>query len=300
MFICTFSAPSVLIALALILAGSTGVYAYQKPISFVSLDINPSIELGVNVFDVVVSAEAYNDDGDKVLENLDVEGGSVEDAINEIVDSAIADGYVEEDGTSVISITTETDDGVLAEELEEAAEEGVENALEENETEAEIEKDNVALERRDQARELGITPGKLNLIQKLQAVNPEATIEDFKEASVKEIMAATHEAKGIGSEKAEKASKGDEMKNENATKDKEIEPEVEPVVEEPMVEDPDIEAPADMNTLAVVEPVETEVAVDRKENPGEEEKTAKDKTAKEDSTKGKTEKKSNNGKSKGN
>ena len=227
----------VLIALALILAGFTGVYAYQKPVSFVSLDINPSMELVVNVFDVVVSAKAYNNDGEKVWEDLDVEGGSVEEAINEIVNSAIADGYVEEDGTSVISITTETDDGEGSGELKEAAEEGVDNALEENETEEEIEKDNVALERRDEARELGITPGKLNPIQKLQAVNPEATIEEFKDSSVKEIIAATHEDKGIGLGKKEKDSKVDEMKNENATKEKDVESEVERDNDEPIIED---------------------------------------------------------------
>lgn len=290
----------VLIALALILAGSTGAYAYQKPVSFVSLDINPSIELGVNVFDVVVSAEAYNNDGEKVLEDLDVEGGSVEEAINEIVNSAIADGYVEEDGTSVISITTETDDGERSEELEEAAEEGVENALEENETEADIEKDNVALERRDEARELGITPGKLNLIQKLQAVNPEATIEDFKDASVKEIMAATHEAKGIGLGKKEKDSKGDEMKNENATKEKDVESEVELDTDEPIIEDTDKDIPADTDPIEVLEPKEIVVTEAKEENPVEEAKTNKEKTSKEDSAKAKSEKKSNNGKSKGN
>jgi len=285
----------VLITLALILGGSTGVYAYQKPISFVSLDINPSVELGVNVFDVVVSAEAYNDDGEKVLEYLDVKGETVEDAINEIVDSAIADGYVEEDGTSVISITSETDNVKLAEELKEAAEDGVENALEENETEAEIEKDNIALERRDDARELGITPGKLNLIQKLQAVNPEATIEDFKEASVKEIMAATHEAKGIVPEKKEKNSKGDMYKNENATKVNAKEANVELDIEEPVLEDLDKDVPTDVNAVEVLEPKETEIKVEQEENPVKETKTSKEKTKNQEE-----EIKSNKGKSKGN
>lgn len=285
----------VLITLALILGGSTGVYAYQKPISFVSLDINPSVELGVNVFDVVVSAEAYNDDGEKVLEYLDVKGETVEDAINEIVDSAIADGYVEEDGTSVISITSETDNVKLAEELKEAAEDGVENALEENETEAEIEKDNIALERRDDARELGITPGKLNLIQKLQAVNPEATIEDFKEASVKEIMAATHEAKGIVPEKKEKNSKGDMYKNEIATKVNDKEANVELDIEEPVLEDLDKDVPTDVNAVEVLEPKETEIKVEQEENPVKETKTSKEKTKNQEE-----EIKSNKGKSKGN
>lgn len=279
-----------LVALALILIGSTGVYAYQKPVSFVSLDINPSIELGVNVFDVVVSAEGYNTDGETVLKDLEVEGESLEDAVNEIIDAAILEGYVLEDGSSVISITTETDDKELSEELVEAAEEGVENALEENETEAEVEKDNIALERRDEARELGITPGKLNLIQKLQAVNPEAKIEDFKDESVKEIMRATHEAKGIGQGK----------------KDKVKEEEVEPVTEDPVTEEPVADVPVETTDAAeVVDQDETEIEASEPteiedEKSVIEEETPKVKPVKEKPEKPEPKVKSNNGKSKGN
>lgn len=284
----------VLIAFALVVMGSTGAYAYQKPVSFVSLDVNPSIELGVNAFDVVVSAEAYNEDGENVLEDLDVVGGTVEEAVNEIVDSAITDGYIEEDGSSVISITTETDDQVLAEELEEAAEAGVEEALEENETEAEIEKDNVALARRDEARELGITPGKLNLIQKLQAVNPEALTEDFKDASVKDIMKATHEAKGIG----------------QAKKEKDDEETVEETPGEPVAEGPDAAAPADAEPIespeldeaveaAEAETMEADEVKPEKEVKETKEKTEKEKPANEKPVKEETKEKTNNGKSKG-
>lgn len=82
------------------------------------------------------------------------------------------------------------------------------------------------------------------------------------------------------------------MKNENAIKEKDIEPEVEV---EPLVEDSDKDVPAETNPIEILEPKEIENINIEKENAVEKTKTDKEKTSKE-----KTEKKSNNGKSKGN
>lgn len=173
----------------LFLGGSTGAYAYyQTPVSYLSLDINPSVELGINAFDKVVQVEAYNEDGEKILEEVDIVGSDVTEAVGELVSSADNNGYIAEDGSTVVSVTTETDNEEVATELETVAEEGVNSALEETEKEVVVHKDNIALARRDEARKLGITPGKLNLIQKLQAVDPDATVEEYKDASVNEIM----------------------------------------------------------------------------------------------------------------
>jgi hypothetical protein len=184
----------------LVVGGSgTGAYAYYKtPVSYLSLDINPSVELGVNSFDKVVEVEAYNEDGEKILEGVDVLGSNVTNAVNALVSSAADNGYIDEDGSTVVSVTSETDNTDTATELETEAENGANEALEENEKVAVINKDNVALARRDEARELGITPGKLNLINKLQAVDPTATVEMYKDASVKDIMKSIKNNKNKG------------------------------------------------------------------------------------------------------
>lgn len=185
---------------ALVIGGSgTGAYAYYKtPVSYLSLDINPSVEIGVNSFDKVVEVEAYNEDGEKILEGVDVVGSNVSDAINVLVSSAADNGYIADDGSTVVSVTSETDNADTATELETEAENGANEALEESEKEAVINKDNVALARRDEARTLGITPGKLNLINKLQAVDPTATVEMYKDASVKDIMKSIKDSRNKG------------------------------------------------------------------------------------------------------
>ncbi|MBW6410086.1 anti-sigma-I factor RsgI family protein [Clostridium weizhouense] len=166
-----------------------GGYSYATtPKAYVSLDINPSVELGVNAFDKVVSVEGYNEDGEKILENEDLINENINDAVEELISNAIENGYVTPDNEAVISITTATDDIAMSEELQSSLENVTNEVLENNNIEAEIQEDNVALQRREEARQLGITPGKLNLIQKLQALDPNIKVEDYKDTSVKEIQ----------------------------------------------------------------------------------------------------------------
>jgi len=185
---------------ALLLLGG-GFKAYATPLSYVSLDINPSVELGVNALGLVVTAEGYNEDGKAVLSGVKATGINVKKAVHTIVDSAAHKGFIENDGSTVVSLTAETDNDRTAAKLKTEAEAGADEALTENGKSAEVNSDNVALARRDEARKLGITPGKLNLIQKLQAElqasDPTATVdvETYSDKTVKAIMLEIKEAR---------------------------------------------------------------------------------------------------------
>lgn len=186
------------LSVAMILSFAGGGYAYAKnPVAYVSVDINPSVELGVNAFDTVVSVEAYNEDGEKILEGTDLVSTDVEDAVNTVITNAIFDGYITQDVTTtstvVVEITTSTDKENVATELNESLKEVAEVTLDNNDVHAEVETEKVALVRRDEARKLGITPGKLNLIQKLQQLDSSITIEEYKDSSVKDIQKKTKE-----------------------------------------------------------------------------------------------------------
>jgi hypothetical protein len=261
--------------LAIMLLGSgAGVWAYTSPYSYVSLDVNPSIEYTVNRFDRVIDVEAVNEDGQAILDQMDssLVNASLEDAIAQTVDQIAQDGYFGDvvadteatvstdattdttvtetnavdttttnasttDATTTNTSTTETttdtnttdtatipvenaetssnsasgsaitiDGGIviavsnedssvsedIADELTNVVTDVI-NENVENPEAVEIEVTSVAYERVQEAKSLGITPGKLNLIQKLQASssNPEAiTVEDWMHKPVKEIMKA--------------------------------------------------------------------------------------------------------------
>jgi hypothetical protein len=199
-----------------------GTYAYAKtPVAYVSMDINPSIELGVNAFDTVVSVEAYNEDGKNVLEGTNLVNSKIDDAVSTVVTNAINEGYIKEDGSSAIEITTATDKEKVADELDKELKEKVDKTLENNNKEAKVETENVALARRDEARKLGITPGKLNLIQKLQGLDPAINVEDYKDSSVKDIQKKFKELKKDvkNEEKTDKIENTNTNTNTNATSD---------------------------------------------------------------------------------
>jgi len=83
--------------LALVMVGGIWRGMVWTPVSYVSVDVNPSVELGLNRFDRVVSATAYNEDGALVLEGLGLEGRPYTDAVEMLLDSEAMASYLPPD-----------------------------------------------------------------------------------------------------------------------------------------------------------------------------------------------------------
>lgn len=109
------AACAVLIALGI----GGGAYAYQTPVAYVGIDINPSIELGVNYFDRVVSAEGVNADGQDILSETNVVGMSYEEALASLNDSLTNRGYLTAD--AAVAVTVMCDDDSRCSNLEETS-----------------------------------------------------------------------------------------------------------------------------------------------------------------------------------
>lgn len=201
------------VVLMLVTTGFTGYRYYQTPVSYLDVDINPSIELGINRWDRIVSAQGYNGDGEKVLADINVINDKVETGVKKIVETADDKGYFSKPGGGAVALTSVSDDNDKAEKLTKDASEAAETFAKEEAVNVEIVTEHVASERRDEAQKIGITPGKLNLIQKLQALDHNITVEDYKEKSVKEILRTIKELK-----KAEKSSQKTESKTDNEEK----------------------------------------------------------------------------------
>lgn len=171
-----------------------GGYAYYRtPVSYLCLDINPSVELGINAFQRVVRTEAYNEDGFRLLENNECMNLSVEDAVGILVQDAEAQGFIAEDGSTVIAVTVESDGKETAAKLQNSGEAGIDSALDTSETTAVVYSDCSDLQLREQAREAGVSPGKLRLIRLLQALDPGITVEEYQDAKITEIIIKANE-----------------------------------------------------------------------------------------------------------
>lgn len=109
------AACAVLIALGI----GGGAYAYQTPVAYVGIDINPSMELGVNYFDRVVSAEGDNADGQDILSEINVVGMTYEEALASLNDSLMNKGYLT--ANAAVAVTVMCDDDSRYSNLEETS-----------------------------------------------------------------------------------------------------------------------------------------------------------------------------------
>lgn len=173
---------------------AVGGYAYYNtPVNYVSLDINPSVEFGINAFDRVVSAESYNEDGALLLSENKYTHQKLADAIDILVQEAAEQGFVQNDGTTVIAVTAESNNEKTAAELTSSCEAGIHLALGKANASAIIYTDSVNLQLRTQAMEAGVSPGKFRLIEMLQTLDPEVTVEQYRNARITDILAEANE-----------------------------------------------------------------------------------------------------------
>ena len=191
-----------------------GYAVYKTPVAYICLDINPSVEIGINTFDRVVSAEGYNEDGKTILKDCKFKNLTIKGAVAQIVEAASEKGFIADDGSTVISITAETNNSSLAEKLEIQAELGANEAISKENDVVTIHKDNISLDIRDEAKKLSITPGKLKLIQKLQSLDSTITVEQYKDSKVTEIMS---EIKELSKKDDTKKSADPKEKEEKST-----------------------------------------------------------------------------------
>jgi hypothetical protein len=168
-----------------------GGYAfYNTPINYICIDINPSIELGINAFGRIVDTEAYNNDGSLLLSGS---GGALrnmkaDEAVTALITEAAERGYISEDGSTVIALTAESNSSEATAKLSQRSEEGAAAALKNGGLSAVIYTDCGDTSLRQEAKEAGVSPGKLKLINVLKSLKPEASVDDYKDAKIKEII----------------------------------------------------------------------------------------------------------------
>ena len=185
-------------AAAFVILG-TGTWAYATPYSYVSVDVNPSIEYTINRFDLVLSIKAMNDSGEDIMQEVSLnqlKNQTIRKAIVKTVEQISSDGYLKEKIEGGIIITTASEDLDKAEKLAIDLQQALGEEITGREEDTEVEAYPVNLERMEEARELGVTPGKLTLVEKLQASSSDpdsVNVEEWLSKSVKEIKKATKE-----------------------------------------------------------------------------------------------------------
>ena len=72
-------------------------------VSYVTIDINPSVSMQLNASNTVLSVSAENDDAKMLLENMKLAGLQFEEALGAVVQAADAQGYLKDDGHVLVA-----------------------------------------------------------------------------------------------------------------------------------------------------------------------------------------------------
>ena len=160
------------------LAGGTYTYQNGRVDSVIGIDVNPSVELSVNRRNKVLEAEALNDDGTAIMEDMDLKGVDLNVAINAVIGSMVTQGYLN-DLDNAILVTVSNDSIKKAQGLRYSVVKDIQATLEEKQLKAVvydqqvIEEDEV----KQLADEYNISYGKAYFLKELIGQNSSMTME---------------------------------------------------------------------------------------------------------------------------
>lgn len=163
--------------LLLVLLG--GSWLYFTPTAEISIDINPSLELGINRFDRVVSVDAFNEGGQALADTLDVKYKSYSQAIDQLLNHEDVAALLS--GGEVMTITVIGSDGAQSASIlsgVEACTAGHHNTYCHAATSEEV----------AGAHESGLSCGKYRAFLELQQLDPDITPEAVQSMTMREIQ----------------------------------------------------------------------------------------------------------------
>lgn len=221
--------------LVLLLAGY-GLISFMQPTTYITLDINPSLELCLNKYNRVLEVKALNRDGvniigdDKSFHYIDLDK-----AVRILLDRAISLNYLDLERNTVLFAVSHVKDDIpsnIDDKIKQIAESELENKFHEKNLNqktdikaSDVDGDsssikekakivvlveNTTMEKRKEAKKMDVSQGKLLLYDKLKELKPDLTISHVKEASVTQIVEEFKELKTP-------SPKG--LKNTNSLKD---------------------------------------------------------------------------------
>lgn len=166
-----------LIMLVLILAG---LGTWFTPAASIGVDINPSLELTVNVFDRVIALKGMNADGQALAQELDLAGKPYDEAMQRLLLSHGLSPYLEKGSTITITLAGNGDHAVQM--LSKVVCRAYAVAEEENVVYCQVDWDTVKA-----ARAAGLCIPRYLAWQELQKIDPGITAGDVAEMPMEQI-----------------------------------------------------------------------------------------------------------------
>ena len=163
-------------ALLVFLAG--GSYLYFTPTAYISVDVNPSLELGINRFDRIVSVTGYNEDGKALADSLDLKYMDYSDALEALLADQDMEVYLSDNADVVLTVAgkSESQSSQILETVESCASSHENVHCHSGDTE-EI----------HHAHNAGLSFGKYQAYLTLKGLDPSVTLEEIQDMTMSQI-----------------------------------------------------------------------------------------------------------------
>ncbi len=162
----------------LICAACFGFISYNVEVCAISIDINPSVELGINSYNRVISTKGFNDDGEKLIECVDVKNMTYEDAVAEILQCDEADKYLSDDDIVVVTVDSDSD---------EKSDEMLQNIEKCSNSQGNMYCYKNSADSVEEAHSNDVSFGKYNAYLELKKYAPDVTLDEIKDMTMREI-----------------------------------------------------------------------------------------------------------------
>ena len=166
-------------ALCLAFFLTAGLWLFFTPAAYISVDINPSIELGVNRFSRIISVESYNEDGAALAKTLDLRFLNYLDALNRVLENDTSADLLSEDGELALTVagTSENQSSRMLQEMEASLSDY-----------SNVHCHSGSMEEMHEAHTCGMSFGKYHAYLILKERNPSVTEEEVQGMTMKEIQ----------------------------------------------------------------------------------------------------------------
>lgn len=218
---------TILSAVAACFVFCTAMYLYRNLYveSTVYLDVNPSVELQTNTKQEVVKAVAHNEDGEKILADMELEHTDVDVALNAVLGSMVKQGYLSE-AKHMILLSVEGKNQAKADMMCKRLRTEVDNCLQSLLGKGKVYAQSIQSDNQiaEQAKKYGITPGKVIFIQEILEENPQLDFETLAKMPMSELEKYVYHQEGdIEKEEKNESEESEEIKEnkqENIEKEK--------------------------------------------------------------------------------
>lgn len=206
---CNFRPAAVMVCTVFVFLSVFAFGMYFQPVSVISVDINPSIELGVNRFERVIRVDEFNEDGRELADQLQLCFLDYEEAVARIIGSETVSALLNQEEELNIAVVGEDEERnqKLCENLEVyTKDQGNGHCY------------TASLESVKDAHHCGLSYGKYMAYQKVLQQDGDITVEEIRNMTMKEIRAlleknhktdhAHHEKKGEQHSETEEPASG--------------------------------------------------------------------------------------------